>query len=558
VSHPLLERHQETLDGARKAIRERTYWSAYPEMPSGKIYGETAKADGEAAFKARLNAPFEIDQPGTIGHVGDESSPYGISLGITYPAVDLDALLPAAREAIPAWRDAGIEARTGVCLEILTRLNRRSFEMANAVMHTTGQGFMMSFQAGGPHAQDRGLEAIAYAYEEMSRTPERAIWKKRVGKEAFITLEKQFRIMPRGIAAVIGCSTFPTWNTYPGLFASLVTGNAVVVKPHHGTILPLAITVEVAREVLRENGFDANLMTLVTSGKGAPNTKDLVIRPEVRIIDYTGGSGFGDWIEKHATQAVVFTEKAGVNSFILDSVEDLKPVAANIAFTISLYSGQMCTTPQNLLIPKDGIQAGGERIPFDDVARAIIKSVDGLLGDPARAAEILGCIQNEFTEERIDKAASEGGEVLRESDRLKHPVFPEARMRSPIILKTDGGQRDLYMQERFGPIVYFIATQDTDQSIRLASEAAQKHGAITCGIYSTDPAVLESAMTATAEAGVPLSCNLTGQIFVNQSAAFSDFHVSGANPAGNATLCDGAFVANRFCVVHNRVPVSGK
>ena len=42
----------------------------------------------------------------------------------------------------------------------LHRLNRRSFEIANAVMHTTGQGFMMAFQAGGPHAQDRGLEAV--------------------------------------------------------------------------------------------------------------------------------------------------------------------------------------------------------------------------------------------------------------------------------------------------------------------------------------------------------------------------------------------------------------
>ena len=51
------------------------------------------------------------------------------------------------------------------------------------------------------------------------------------------------------------------------------------------------------------------------------------------------------------------------------------------------------------------------------------------------------------------------------------------------------------------------------------------------------------------------SVNLTGGIFVNQAAAFSDFHVSGANPAGNATLCDGAFVSGRFRVVQSRIPV---
>ena len=33
---------------------------------------------------------------------------------------------------------------------------------------------------------------------------------------------------------------------------------------------------------------------------------------------------------------------------------------------------------------------------------------------------------------------------------------------------------------------------------------------------------------------------------MNQSAAFSDYHVTGLNPAGNASLTDAAFVANRF------------
>jgi len=41
-------------------------------------------------------------------------------------------------------------------------------------------------------------------------------------------------------------------------------------------------------------------------------------------------------------------------------------------------------------------------------------------------------------------------------------------------------------------------------------------------------------------------------VFVNQSAAFSDFHGTGANPAANAALTDGAFVASRFRVVQSR------
>ena len=73
-----------------------------------------------------------------------------------------------------AWRDAGPEARVGVCIEILDRLHARVFELANAVQHTSGQAFVMAFQAGGAHALDRALEAIAYAWVEMTRTPRTA------------------------------------------------------------------------------------------------------------------------------------------------------------------------------------------------------------------------------------------------------------------------------------------------------------------------------------------------------------------------------------------------
>ncbi len=156
----------------------------------------------------------------------------------------------------------------------------------------------------------------------------------------------------------------------------------------------------------------------------------------------------------------------------------------------------------------------------------------------------------------IEQAASAGAKVLRRSQSITHEAFPEARVRTPLVLQVSADQPELFEHEMFGPITYLVATENTDQSIKLAAQIAQKQGAITCGVYSTDPAVLQAAEDAAAQAGVPLSCNLTGQIFVNQSAAFSDFHVSGANPAGNATLCDSAFVAGRFYIAQSRVPVT--
>ncbi len=50
MSHPLFDRHKEKLDGAVAAVQSRAHWSAYPEMPSGKIYGENARDEGAASF----------------------------------------------------------------------------------------------------------------------------------------------------------------------------------------------------------------------------------------------------------------------------------------------------------------------------------------------------------------------------------------------------------------------------------------------------------------------------------------------------------------------------
>jgi phenylacetic acid degradation protein paaN len=547
----LFAKHEDTLKHALATIESRAYWSPYAESP--RAYGDDAPHAGEEAFQERLGKPFDLDQPSSGYASGGESSPYGVDLGVTYPIADIDGLIKAAGIAIKKWGRATPEARVGVCLEILARLQDKSFEMAYAVMHTTGQAFLMAFQAGGPHALDRGLEAVAYAYSEMHRLPRNQMrWEKPQGKRAPLQIDKQWRIRPRGIAVTIGVSTFPTWNGYPGIFASLATGNPVIIKPHPGTILPLAIFVEMARSVLAEAGFDPNTVMIAVDTPDAPIAKDLVMRPEVGIVDYTGGSVFGEWLEQNATHALVFTEKAGVNSVVIDSAPDLKGMYRNLSVSLSMYSGQMCTTPQNIYIPRDGIDLGDEHVSFDVVATGLADAIKGLLSDDQRAGDILGSIKSPATAARIADAAATG-EVLLESRSVSHPTFPDADVRTPVVVKVDATDHDAYMREMFGPVIYVVATGGTDESLELARDSAVTHGALTWLVYTTDQEVMESAIEAATDAGVSVAFNLTGGLYVNQSAAFSDFHVTGANPAGNASLTDPAFVAGRFRVVGVRI-----
>lgn len=547
----LFGEHKAVLDQALDALASRGYWSAYPEVPSGKIYGETARADAERWFQDQLGKPFALVHPGN-GRAGGERSPYGIELGISYPRAGVEELIAAAKAAGQGWAAATPDVRAGVCLEMLHRLNRRSFEIAQAVMHTTGQAFVMAFQAGGPHAQDRGLEAVAYAFAEQKRVPERASWEKPQGKQEPLRLEKTYRTVPRGLGVVVGCATFPTWNGYPGMFANLATGNALIVKPHPGAILPLALTVRLGREVLAEAGFDANVL-LLAAGLADSETQALVTDPDVGIVDFTGSSAFGSWIEANARQAQVYTEKAGLNPIVIDSTGDFDGMCANLAFSLSLYSGQMCTAPQNIFVPKAGIDTDQGHKSLNEVAAGLSGALDRLLGEPERAAAVLGAIQSEATWRRVQEEAAKGG-IVRPATPVSVAGYPQARCVTPLVRRVPADDEHAYGEERFGPISFLIETADTAEAIRRAAGGAQSKGAITAAVYSTRPEILQAAEAAFAATGTALSCNLTGGIYVNQSAAFSDYHVSGANPAGNACLTDSAFVAGRFRVAMVRRP----
>ncbi len=156
---------------------------------------------------------------------------------------------------------------------------------------------------------------------------------------------------------------------------------------------------------------------------------------------------------------------------------------------------------------------------------------------------------------RIDEARGLG-KILVDSQTLEHPAYPQARVRTPLLIQLDASERGSYTREWFGPIAFVIATDSTAQSLDLAGGIAAECGALTLSVYSTDEKIIDGAYQAAIRGGVALSINLTGGVFVNQSAAFSDFHGTGANPAANAALADTAFVANRFRVVQSRVHVA--
>ncbi len=552
----LTTQHKETLDRAVRAIHERTFFARYPEHPSPKIYGETADQEGREWFQDRVGKNFsELLQAADAGWVGDEQSPYlQEPLNIKYPVVSAAAYVANACEVFDTWRQLPVLNRAALLIESLERMKARFFQIAYATMHTTGQGYMMAFQASGPHAADRALEAIAMGYEEQTRFPGEVVWDKPMGKFN-LTLKKTWRTVPKGIGLVVGCSTFPTWNSVPGMYASLVTGNPVIVKPHPGSVLPMAILVAELQKVLQENNLNPLVVQLAVDTHDKLITKELAEDPAVKLIDYTGGSAFGDYLEGLPGK-VVFTEKTGVNSAIIDSTDEVDKMVGNLAFSIALYSGQMCTAPQNIFIPADGINTPGGKVSFDELATKFVAQFNGLIDNPKAGPFVLGAVQNPATCDRVKDAENLPGQVLLPSRSIENPMFRNARIATPALIAVEAHQIDIFSQELFGPIAFLIKTKDTAESVALARKLAAGHGAISCAAYTLDEDMKDYIADQMALAATPVAFNFKTGIYVNQHAGFSDFHVTGGNPAGNASFTNPEYVIKRFTWVGTREPVS--
>lgn len=548
----LFKKHEAALDNAIQALHARTFFAAFPEHPAPAVYGETADATGQQRFKETLGKKFdELLQPDPVAWGGEEESPYlQEPLNIGYPLFHPGTLVERSVAAFQQWRKVGYDQRAAILMESLDRMRSRFFEIAYATMHTTGQGYMMAFQASGPHAADRALEAIAAGYEELQRFPAKALWDKPMGKYN-VQLSKEWRAVPKGVALVVGCSTFPTWNSVTGIYGSLVTGNTAIVKPHPGAILPVAIVVAEIQKVLKQNGIDPNVCQLAVDTFDKLITTELAEHPDVRLIDYTGSSTFGSYLESLPGKTV-FTEKTGVNSIIIDSVDNVDKVAANIAFSLCLYSGQMCTAPQNILIPQTGVKTGAGSLSFDEFAQKLVDNINSLVDNPKAGPFVLGAIQNRRTCDRVTEAENLPGKVWLRSRKIENPMFRNARVVTPVVVEVDASRQDVYGKELFGPIALLIKTGSTDESIAIAQTMAREQGAISCGAYVTDESIKEKIADQMALAATPVSFNLTGGIYMNQNAAFSDFHVTGGNPAGNASFTNPEYVTKRFTWVGHR------
>ena len=242
---------------------------------------------------------------------------------------------------------------------------------------------------------------------------------------------------------------------------------------------------------------------------------------------------------------------------VIESTDDLPGMLDAVAHSMCLFSAQMCTSVQNIHIPSTGLNTDQGQISADQFAELLVAAIDKKVATGDSAAAINATVQSATTVAQLNALQGQdlpGCEILREAKPYLHPEFPDARTITPLLIQVNDPANPIVQKEHFGPISFLIRHENAHAALSKAASDAKQFGAIASHVYSTSHDFIDQAEIELVDAGASFTVNLTGGMPLNFAAAYSDLHVTGLNPAGNACLADLSFVANRFRRVQARWP----
>lgn len=300
--------------------------------------------------------------------------------------------------------------------------------------------------------------------------------------------ETELRYIPLGVGVVIPPWNFPCAIMTGMTTATIVSGNAAVLKPASATPV---IAAWLAELLVDELHLPAGVLNFVPGPGGAVGDV-LVDHPLTRFIAFTGSKEIGLRINQRAAAVHpgqkwlkrAILEMGGKDAILVDETADLDEAAAGIVSAAFGFQGQKCSACSRAIIVES---------VYDAVLARIIERTAALkVGDPALGPEVdmgpvidaaalakhLEYIEIGKTEGRLVA----GGEAI--------PNRAGGFFLQPTVFAEVAPDARLAQEEIFGPVLAVIKARDFEDGLAIANNT--EYG-LTGSIYSMRRDRLERA-----------------------------------------------------------------
>lgn len=250
---------------------------------------------------------------------------------------DVVAAVDAARKAFPAWADRPRDERIAVLRRYKEVLVARTNDYAEALSRETGKALWETKAELGSMAGK--VEASIKAYDERTGEHENAM--------AFGRAVLRHR--PHGVMAVLGPFNFPGHLPNGHIVPALLAGDTVVFKPSEETPLAGQLLVE----ALEAAGLPPGVINLVQGGR---EIGQALIDQEIDGLLFTGSAAAGAFFRRHFADrpdVILALELGGNNPLVVWDAGDAEAVAALVAQSAFITTGQRCSCARRLIVRDD-------------------------------------------------------------------------------------------------------------------------------------------------------------------------------------------------------------
>lgn len=253
---------------------------------------------------------------------------------------------------------------------------------------------------------------------------------------------------PKGVTLIIGTWNFPLQLLLIPLVGSISAGNCAIVKPSEHAPAMAALIEKMLREIFSEEYIK------VVQGDGAEVVPAMMNAFRFDHVFYTGSIPVGKSIYQLAAKDLVpvTLELGGKDPCIVEKDADLKVAARRIVVGKFSNAGQMCVSPDYVLVHRDVKQK---------LINEVITNIKKFYGENPRTNYNYGKIINVTQFNRIVNYLSEG-KIIYGGGYNKSELFI-----SPTLMEDIPVSSGLMYEEIFGPVLPVFSFETSEEAFQL-------------------------------------------------------------------------------------------
>lgn len=353
------------------------------------------------------------------------------------------------RQNFRAWSEKTPEERAAALKKLQETLIDRADEITYVVNQDTGKS-----------RQDALTELFLVVDKLQTYRKQAPKWLRPERIPPGIYVFKKYVAVPRpfGVVAILGPWNFPLDLTIPPVYAALMAGNTVLIKPSEVTPAVGALLEELFQSV-------PELSPYVRVLHGGPEVGQALVQSSPDLVFLTGSTSTGRKVARATAETMTpfISELGGKDPMIVLEDADVEAAAHWGVWGAFFHSGQTCVAIERAYV----VEA-----VYDTFVEAVLRETAKLQQgyspeklNPYDLGPLTFERQARIVDDHLQDALDRGARIL--AGGRSDGLFVE-----PTVMVNVDHTMKLMRDETFGPILPIMKVRDEEEAICLANDSA--------------------------------------------------------------------------------------